>query len=1065
MRSILAILPILIIALALAQLQPNITCAQGIDDTPSPLYDSDPAVPKPTFDTTIYGANKFGVDDTSELNTVLAMPLLNKWILLEDNIVVPNTQVFDLKLNGDEKLVIELDMDNLQTDSDFIFKKTNNGKADVTIIGSSMFANGGLDLQGKINFNYFGTYTSGRADILASTNSDEITFNLLGKNSLWDAQNGNPHFINRLPISPENYETGTIVIGEEGKAIVNIASGNIVKSGEVIIGARNGSEGALNLSGVYKVNDTINEGEIIQKSTTWDNTGTIYIGYHGKGTANIHHGATLKAGSIGIGISDDITNGIGNGTLNITGIGEFLDIPKNQNYIIHKGTPLNEKDKDYITDATEFNKDTTHIYIYGRDDENKNNFLFNTGGDPNGPLKSLGNGIMNIANGAIIEFDETKSLSGEPTNFTPKITLGEDNSTIDNSLIIGARDAFDKDEPGYNNFDDVGLIDGTDASGALQNNSLTFKNKSVLQGNLKIHMGQIKFEDNSVLSPGFGSYQFYMSDDPSIKTPDDLRFIHENFGRIEFKNNTFIHDPNATTIIDFDVHGDRNYRTDPAKQTAYFPAGKDNLPYAGDPGHPNKVTNIYGDDALYQGRDLIMVNGNANLEGKIYFRPQTGYYSDKIAIDFMRVTGTIDGQYDLHLYPYRWFKNAYLDKSETFGGITYNQLKADRNTTPFTDVARNYNQRGVGGALNNIFNAQDNYKWLPILDWFWLMNDDELREAERLVSGEIKASSFYMPIRSPWRFGFDRTNWSDKGHKIYFGPQNYNNPQTQKHTLWATAYFDYQSIDNDHNNSNMATQRVSLMTGYDRVLPNSFDVGIFSDSAVGAVFSYSQPKLDQKGNRVVTDDFLAGFHSATRIASIYELKSWISFGAQKYRLHRYIPIPNQTPDIKASYKGNSFATSIQLARPVKWYGLTFRPHGAIDVSYVKQYDAYESYTGDVMKQIALHYHQSDWTQTFARIGLRLDYARNCFNISATLGYSYLLLGQQAPKTTHEFTHAGGGKFNILGNNLNRSFANVDISSQLHLNKLKTKSLYIQYNGNYSKYMNAHTTAIGYQFLY
>jgi hypothetical protein len=903
-----------------------------------------------------------------------------------------------------------------------------------------MVANVGFKLEGKIELTYFGVYSSGHADILAPIAGDDITFNLTGKNSRWDAKSVNPKFINGLPTTPNTYERGTIVIGEAGTAAVKITSGNDVNSGEVIVGAKENSEGTLNLSGIYEIEDIYNEGETIKKSTTWNNTGTIYIGYEGKGTATIEKGAILNTGSIGIGITKDK----GNGILNVTGLASnggdnFLDQTKNPNYIIQLGTPLNSKDKDYIGEAQYLNPDATIVNIYGRDDEDKNNFL-NPGGTVT-TLKSDGTGVMKITDGAIIVFDETTIESGEPTNLTPKITLGKGASTVENSIIIGARDATWGDDAD-DNFDDVGLIDGTATGGTTFNdNSLTFQNNAVLQGNLKIYMKENIFGDKSYLSPGFGSYQFYM--------PSNEALEHEKFGRVDFKNETFKHQTGATTIIDFDVHGDRNYRKDPNKQTAY-PLGGDDQDYA--------------DDATYRGRDLIIIYGKAELAGDIYFRPQTGYYSDNILVDFMRVTGDIAGQYKLHLYPYRWFKEPKFQTAHV-DGFNYNQLSAARNTTPFTDVARNYNQHGVGGALNNIFNAQSNYKWLPILNWFWLMNDDELREAERLLSGEIKASSFYLPLRSPWRFGFDRVNWSDKGHKIYFGTQNYGSPETQRHTLWATAYYDYQSIDDDHNTSSMSTQRVSLMTGYDRVLPRSFNIGIFSDSAIGCLFSYSQPKLDQKGNRVIADDFLLGFHSATRLYSHYELKSWIGIGTQKYRLHRTIPIPDQIPDLRTSYKGNSATGSIQLTRPVKWYGLSFRPHIAADLSYVKQYHALESYTGEIMKQTALRYHSSDWTQFLARTGLRLDYSRNCCNFTATLGYSYLLLGTQAPKTTHQFAYAGGGKFNILGNNLNRSFVNVDLGTQLHLNKKKTRSLYLQYNGNYSKYMNAHTASIGYQFLF
>jgi hypothetical protein len=1008
-----------------------------------PIYNS----PAPTTPPTESGYTLYGIDDDSELSIVLSnSTVLNKWIKLEDNVFVPGTMQFQLADGGD--WVIDLEMYNLQTDSNFQFDA--NQPSTVTIIGSTMIANGGLQLHGETTLNYYGTYSSGRADILASESRDNVVFNLTGINSRWDATNTIPKFINNLPASITDYENGTIVIGEGGTATANITSGNDVESGEVIIGAKSGSNGTLNLAGIYQMDDIYNPNKIIKKATTWNNTGTFYIGYLGEGNANISHGAILKTGSIGIGIDSDL-GGAGKGVLNVAGTGDFFDKTKSKNFIIEKGTALNFNDKDYVVESEYFNKDTTHIYVYGRDDEVKQANDKHVGFfDPSGgrdALKSTGEGVMNISGGAIIEFDETKTVSGEPSNYTPKITIGKGDSVIDNSIIIGARDAAKGDVDNSGNvdadrFDDVGLIDGTDLSGVLQTNSLTFKNNSVLLGNLKIHVGENVFNTGSILTPGFGSYHLYL---PSGELVD-----HENFGRVELKNNMFAHESTATTIIDFDIHGDQNYRSNPLKQTAYLKGG-DNFGYA--------------DNDYYRGRDLITVDGDVRLAGDVYFRPQTGYYSDAVKVDFMRTTGTVDGQYErLHLYPYRWFNNPALLKDNQM-----NMFVANRNMKPFTEVARSFNQRGVGRALDNIYNAQSNDKWLPILDWFWLMNDDQLREAERLLGGGIRASSFYMPLRSAWRFGFDRVNWSDTGHKVYFGQQDSACPQIQKNALWATSYFDYQSIDDDHNISSMSTQRVSLMAGYDRVLPSVCDFGIFSDSAFGVLFSYSQPKLDQFGGRVVMDDYLVGFHSAARLYSTYEIKSWIGIGAQNYHLRRSVPIPNQNPALSSSYKGNSASGSIQLACPFRRHGLMFRPHVGFDVSFVKQNSGIDLYDGEVMRQVALRYHGSDWLQCFGRGGLRLDYSKSCLghrcNLSAALGYSYLLCGDQAPEVTHEFAYAGGGKFRILGNNTNRSFVNVDLGTQLYLNKNKNRMIYLQYNSNYGKYTNAHTAAIGYQFMF
>jgi uncharacterized protein with beta-barrel porin domain len=397
-----------------------------------------------------------------------------------------------------------------------------------------------------------------------------------------------------------------------------------------------------------------------------------------------------------------------------------------------------------------------------------------------------------------------------------------------------------------------------------------------------------------------------------------------------------------------------------------------------------------------------------------------------------------------------------------------------RHQTPFKSSGVSHNERSVGVALDWIYdrehglyvndpllynsttspNGQEGTDWFPVLDWLWGMGDDEFRRAMRQLSGETRAASFYMPLRSPWRFAFDRVNWRKRDNHVYFGQQNILAPYVAKQDIWVTPYYDYMHMGDDGNTSSAYTTRVSFMAGYDRALSKY--------AAAGFIFGYSQPKLEQVYSRVIADDYLFGLHYNTRIANDFELKLWSSYGIQHYRLNRNVPIGNGE-DIYARYKGNSVTASAQVAKPYSFWKGVIRPLAALDFSYVKQNEAEEN--GYI--PIALRYASSDWSQLFGRIGVRGDFGWKRISLTSSLSYSYQIAGQVTPEASNQFIYGGPNspEFDIKGPNLSRTFINVGLGSQIYLNRLKSRMFFVQYNGNYGKRTNAQNASIGYQMTF
>jgi outer membrane autotransporter protein len=275
-----------------------------------------------------------------------------------------------------------------------------------------------------------------------------------------------------------------------------------------------------------------------------------------------------------------------------------------------------------------------------------------------------------------------------------------------------------------------------------------------------------------------------------------------------------------------------------------------------------------------------------------------------------------------------------------------------------------------------------------------------------------------------------------------------------KQDIWVTPYYDYTHLSDDGNTSRANVSRVSFMAGYDRALSNN--------SAFGFLFGYSQPKLQQVYSRVIADDYLFGLHYNTRICNDYELKLWGSYGTQRYRLTRNVPIGNGE-DVAAKYSGNSWTGSIQVAKPCSFSRMgVIRPLVAVDYSFVEQNDAVED--GNSYYPIALKYNGSDWSQLFGRVGIRSDFGWKHISLTSSLSYSYQFAGDVAPTCRNQFLY-GGPEFDVKAGEYGRSLVHVGLGSQIYLNRLKSRMFFIQYNGTYASRTNAQNASLGYQVTF
>ena len=851
-----------------------------------------------------------------------------------------------------------------------------------------------------------------------------------------------------------NFEqTGT------GLATVNIVGSTMAFGEGVVLKSHSPNVLKLNYEGMYTSSDTDHIGQLVvddiivdvtAPGSAWDAFNhDVIIGDEGKAEFNISNGNTAKSLNVIVGNLND-----GSGILNIWGKGTKWE--NSDNFIVGDGGTG-------VYNASGKNE----LNLWGGAVFQTGNFAVGTKSGSNGVANIWGAGtILDIKGTNTADLTQLTNTGNGSLNVTQRaaVYLGYNDNLDDGAtwgrLVLGNGTGF---------FDnsyfriDRGIIDAP-------NNIITFQNGAMFEGSTRginqanpeysVNDGNVGaliessliFGNGAIFSPGYGSKTLWNRGTP-------VNFSEAGMVELYYLGKAAdpFHPEDRTRIVDrkgYPLHVGRYGQND---ITGNFTLGSGSVAIfdfdiQGANGHA---------DYSVEHKDFVNVTGTAALDGHIHFRPMTGYYQNIVEIEFMEAGG-FSGSPKWTLWPKRWFENPV---------VADGTLTMTRHETPFVSSAGSRNERSVGAALDWIYNdehgkyvddplfvandptlGQEKTDWFPVLDWFWGMGDEEFREGLRQLSGETRAASFYMPLRSPWRFGFDRVNWRKRDNHVYFGQQNIRAPYLAKQDIWVTPYYDYMHMGNDGNTSRAFTTRVSFMTGYDRALSNY--------SAVGFLFCYSQPKLEQVYSQVIADDYLFGAHYHTRILNDFELKFWGSCGVQHYRLSRHVPI-GDGEQVSARYKGNSLTGSVQVAKPYSFLKTgMIRPLAAIDYSFVQQKDASEN----GYHPIALNYSSSDWSQLFGRVGVRGDFGWSRFSLTSSLSYSYQIAGDVTPTATNQF-QIGGPEFDIEGPNLSRTFINVGLGSQIYLNRLKSRMFFVQYNGNYGKRTNAQNASLGYQMTF
>jgi hypothetical protein len=217
---------------------------------------------------------------------------------------------------------------------------------------------------------------------------------------------------------------------------------------------------------------------------------------------------------------------------------------------------------------------------------------------------------------------------------------------------------------------------------------------------------------------------------------------------------------------------------------------------------PNDIQQM--NDTIVVERDNTPPNNStadiiAQLSGTLKIHARlTNYFQDEPSFLIVKTVGDdastvfkpgkIVTMFDrLEIVPWRFFDDPHqevvkYDDDDNEGLRISMKLK----TNPFEEAGKTYNEKSTGKALDSIY-ALRKTEWLPVLRYFWYLEDPDFLNAYSTLSGEVRAHSMHLPLQSPWNYNQNRYDYriapqsyrSSNRNRDLSNPRNPRNPNSK----------------------------------------------------------------------------------------------------------------------------------------------------------------------------------------------------------------------------------------------------------------------------------------------
>jgi hypothetical protein len=501
---------------------------------------------------------------------------------------------------------------------------------------------------------------------------------------------------------------------------------------------------------------------------------------------------------------------------------------------------------------------------------------------------------------------------------------------------------------------------------------------------------------------------------------------------------------------------------------------------------------------------LAQLSGTLNVHARL-----TDYYM-KVDNDLLVVQtigdnkpGTILSMYDkLQVMPHRFFEDPRQEIRQDENGNDQLWVTMKRKNNPFEESGNSYNEKQTGKGLDSIYMEQidtGQKNWLPVLRYFWYLNDPDFLNAYRLFSGEVRAHSLLLPMTNQWRYAHNRMDFRECNNPKHLQlnpceettgvPEEYIRCGAVKNKwkerfqhlikdarLWGSIAYDDTESDNDGNAADSKLHRYGVVVGADRPF-------LRPESYLGVMLGLGRGKLQTFQAKAQDDDFNIGLYHGTKLFDHYEWKNYIGFGFQDYHMSRNVNVNltdlewsdddygfinkelgNFGGQLTSDFLGYSLSGSTEFARPFYFGGCgeyMFRPYIALDLAMVWQNNASESGNFTNNELVALDYLSATNIRVYGRPGFLLERNGKRTSLHAGLSYAFLMGGRRYTDVNNRF-QIGGTDFNVRGVDDGSGFVTWNFGGNAYLGKRKLCSIILDYWGSAGSHSVTQSAQLGFQ---
>ncbi len=305
------------------------------------------------------------------------------------------------------------------------------------------------------------------------------------------------------------------------------------------------------------------------------------------------------------------------------------------------------------------------------------------------------------------------------------------------------------------------------------------------------------------------------------------------------------------------------------------------------------------------------------------------------------------------------------------------------------------------------------------------------------------------------------------------GPYGQCAPRQRTGSVWGDYFNTTFNAESDGNSDKYNIMRNGFMVGG--------EWNLTPYSTIGAIAAYADSKLDQRGDKVKSDDYMLGLYFVAAPFNEFEFKGYIGTGFQQYDFDRNVRNANiyadSASDVRGVYdryiadaNGNTLNVSFEISRPLMLHPtFILRPTLGIDSQFMwqdgfteKDHNAY--YNGNAYGSYlyALNFSRMRLNRTLFRAGFSSETSGSRGGIRMRAFY-VANIGDDCPMFDARFL-AGGDQFSISGVRLGDDFLSLGVGTNLWLDGEQTASFFLDYDANIymtsGRKMDAHTFSIG-----